>query len=130
MEIKQDKIRIDKWLWAARFYKTRSLAVDAVECGRVLVDGIRIKPAKTLAVGDRLTVRMPPYQQVIDVLALSDKRGPAPQAQKLYQETEESRSRREALAIELKAQPETSAHTGRPTKKDRREIEKFRDEIS
>ena len=122
----QEKIRVDKWLWAARFFKTRSLAADAVECGKVLVNATRVKPAKLLAAGDTLTIRLGPYQHVIKVLALSNKRGPAPEAQKLYQETEESRLRREALALELKAQPEPTAHEGRPTKRDRREIEKFR----
>ena len=122
----QQKLRIDKWLWAARFFKTRSLAADAVECGKALVNGARVKPAKLLAAGDTLTLRLGPYQYVIEVLALSDKRGPATEAQKLYQETEESRLRREVLALELKAQPEPTAHEGRPTKRDRREIEKFK----
>jgi ribosome-associated heat shock protein Hsp15 len=122
----QEKLRIDKWLWAARFFKTRSLAADAVECGKVLVNGTRVKPAKSLATSDTLTIRLGPYQHVIKVLALSNKRGPAAEAQKLYQETEESRLRREALALALKAQPEPTAHEGRPTKRDRREIEKFK----
>ena len=122
----QDKLRIDKWLWAARFFKTRSLAADAVECGKVLVNGARVKPAKLLAAGDTLSIRLGPYQHVIEVLALSGTRGPATEAQKFYQETEESRLRREALAIELKAQPEPTVHEGRPTKRDRREIEKFK----
>jgi ribosome-associated heat shock protein Hsp15 len=122
----QEKLRIDKWLWAARFFKTRSLAADAVECGKVLVESVRVKPAKLVAPGDTLTIRLGPYQHVIEVLALSNKRGPATEAQKLYQETEESRSRREAFALELKAQPEPTAHEGRPTKRDRREIEKFK----
>ena len=122
----QEKLRIDKWLWAARFYKTRSLAADAVECGKVLVNRVRVKPAKLLAAGDTLTIRLGPYQHVIIVLALSNKRGPATEAQKMYQETEDSRLRREVLALELKAQPEPTAHEGRPTKRDRREIEKFK----
>lgn len=122
----QEKLRIDKWLWAARFFKTRSLAADAVECGKVLVNNARVKPAKLLAASDTLTIRLGPYQHVIEVLALSNKRGPATEAQKLYQETEESRLRRESLALELKAQPEPTSHEGRPTKRDRREIEKFK----
>lgn len=122
----QEKLRIDKWLWAARFFKTRSLAADAVECGKVLVNGLRVKPAKLLATGDTLTIRLGPYQHMIEVLALSSKRGPAPEAQKLYLETAESRLRREALALELKARPEPTAHEERPTKRDRREIEKFK----
>ena len=122
----QSKLRIDKWLWAARFFKTRSLAADAVECGKVQVNNVRVKPAKTVAVGDMLAIRLGPYQHVIEVLALSNKRGSAPDAQKLYRETEESCLRRVALAIELKAQPEPVFLKGRPTKRDRREIEKFR----
>jgi len=120
------KLRIDKWLWAARFFKTRALAADAVECGKVLVNDARVKPAKAVAVGDLLVIRLGPYQFVVEVLALSDKRGPAPQAQKLYQESEESRKRREVLALELKAQAQNETRDGRPTKKDRRDIERFR----
>ena len=120
------KLRIDKWLWAARFFKTRALAADAVECGKVLVNDTRVKPAKAVAVGDLLVIRLGPYQFVVEVLALSDKRGPAPQAQKLYKETEESGKRREALALELKAQVQNETRDGRPTKKDRRDIERFR----
>jgi len=122
----QEKLRIDKWLWAARFFKTRSLAADAVECGKVLVNDTRVKPAKLLVAGDSLTIRLGHYQHGIVVLALSNKRGPAIEAHKLYQETEESRRRREVLALELKAQPKATAHEGRPTKRDRREIEKFK----
>ena len=120
------KTRIDKWLWAARFFKTRALAVDAIECGKVLLNEIRIKPAKTIAVGDVLSIRLGPYLFEIEVLALSDKRGPAPQAQKLYRETEAGRLKREALAAEIKAQPKPSELKGRPTKRDRREIERFK----
>ena len=125
-ENNNEKFRIDKWLWAARFFKTRSLAAAAVECGKALVNGARIKPAKSLAAGDILTIRLGPYQHVVEVLALSDRRGSAIEAQKLYRETEESRLRREALATELKAQPEPTAHAGRPTKRDRREIERLK----
>ena len=121
-----DKIRIDKWLWAARFFKTRALAVAAVETGKVQVNGVRVKPAKSLTAGDTLTLRLGPYQHVIEVLAISNRRGPPVEAQKLYQETEESRARRAALALELKAQPQPSDLKGRPTKKDRRDIEKVK----
>lgn len=120
------KLRIDKWLWAARFFKTRALAADALECGKVLVNDARVKPAKAVGVGDLLVIRLGPYQFVVEVLALSDKRGPAPQAQKLYKETEESRKRREVLALELKAQAQNETREGRPTKKDRRDIERFK----
>lgn len=120
------KLRVDKWLWAARFFKTRSLAADAVECGKVLLHDTRIKPAKTLSAGDLLSIRLGPYTFEVEVIALSDKRGPAPQAQKLYRETEAGKSKREALAAELKAQPKASELKGRPTKRDRREIERFK----
>ena len=120
------KFRIDKWLWAARFFKMRSLAAAAVECGKVQVNGVRVKPAKLLAAGDTLAIRLGPYQYVIEVLALSGRRGPAAEAQKLYRETEESHRRRKVLAVELKAQPEPTAHEGRPTKRDRREMERFK----
>jgi len=121
------KLRIDKWLWAARFFKTRSLAIDAIESGKVLVNEERVKPAKAIDVGNRVSIRLGLYAVVVDVLSLSDKRGPAPQAQKLYQETAESIKQREALAFERKAQAQGVQHgEGRPTKKDRREIERFK----
>lgn len=123
---KQSKLRIDKWLWAARFFKTRSLAAEAIECGKVLVNDARVKPAKTIAVHDVLTIRLGPYQHRVEVLELSNKRGPAPQAQKLYRETEASRVQREAIAAELRAQPKPFSPGGRPTKRDRRAIEKLR----
>lgn len=121
------KLRLDKWLWAARFYKTRALAVAALASGKVLLNGERAKPSKTLQVDDTLKIRQGPYQFVVTVLALSDKRGPAPQAQKLYRETEASRERRTSLALELKAQTPTTHRTGKPSKKDRRDIKRFRD---
>jgi ribosome-associated heat shock protein Hsp15 len=122
----QERSRIDKWLWAARFFKTRALAVAAVETGKVQVNGARVKPAKALAAGDRLILRLGPYQHEVEVLALSNRRGPASEAQKLYRETEESQTRRAALALELKAQAHASELKGRPTKKDRRELERFK----
>ncbi len=121
-----EKLRVDKWLWFARFYKTRSLAADAVETGKVQIDGARVKPARLLAVGDMLTLRFGPYQHELEVLALSNKRGPATEAQKLYRETEQSSLRRAALALEMKAQPEPVQHEGRPTKRDRRDIERLK----
>ncbi len=122
------KLRLDKWLWAARFYKTRALAVDALVCGKVLLNEEHAKPSKTVQVNDTLTIRQGPYQFVVTVLALSDKRGPAPQAQTLYRETEASRERRTTLAFELKAQAPTTRRVGKPSKKDRRDIKRFRDE--
>lgn len=131
MDKKNDnvKFRIDKWLWAARFFKTRSLSVDALECGKVLCNGVRIKPAKSVALGDILAIRIGPYQFIVEVLALSNQRGPAPQAQLLYRETEESVLRRKALSDELKAQPMPTFLRGRPTKRDRREIEKLKGSV-
>jgi ribosome-associated heat shock protein Hsp15 len=92
----------------------------------VLLKEARIKPAKTVDVGDLLSIRLGPYLFEVEVLGLSDKRGPAPQAQKLYRETEAGKLKREALAAEIKAQPKPSDLKGRPTKRDRREIERFK----
>ena len=120
-----EKFRIDKWLWAARFFKTRSLAISAIESGKVQIRNERVKPAKALAVGDLLSIQMGSYQYLVEVLALSNKRGPAPEAQKLYRETDESRQRREVILAQLKADPQPTHFKGRPTKRDRREIEHF-----
>lgn len=116
-----DKLRLDKWLWAARFFKTRSLAADAVESGKVTQEGARLKPAKPVGVGDLLLVRLGPYAHEVKVLGLSSKRGPAPQAQKLYCETDESKRRRAVLAEQNRLLPQSELK-GRPTKRDRREI--------
>ena len=120
-----EKFRIDKWLCAARFYKTRSLAADAVECGKVHVNQARVKPAKAVVVGDMLNIHIGQKQYVVEILALSNRRGPASAAQKLYRETDESRQRREAIAAQLKAEPQPFRFRGRPTKRDRREIERL-----
>lgn len=121
-----NKLRIDKWLWAARFYKTRSLAVDAVESGKVLVNDVRAKPAKTVGPGDLLNLRLGQYQFLIEVMAISNKRGHAPEAQQLYRETEASREQRALLAARLKAEEPVFAFKGRPSKRDRRLIAKFK----
>src|SRR5690349_11038955 len=92
------RVRIDKWLWAARFYKTRSLAAEAIGGGKVLVAGERVKPAKMLQVGDEVRLRLGPYEHVVVVRALSERRGPATVAATLYDETAESRAAREKLA--------------------------------
>jgi ribosome-associated heat shock protein Hsp15 len=125
-EDQTEKFRIDKWLCAARFFKTRALAADAVDCGKVHVNDVRVKPAKTLAVGDLLTINIGQKQYIVEVIALSNRRGPAVQAQKLYRETDASRQRREEIAAQLKSQPQPFFFKGRPTKRDRREIERFR----
>ena len=122
----KEKFRIDKWLCAARFFKTRSLAADAVECGKVHINQVRVKPAKAVVVGDMLTINIGQKQYVVEVLSLSDKRGPASEAQKLYRETDASRQQREAIASQLREQPRPFIFKGRPTKRDWREIEKFK----
>lgn len=127
MNDENDKLRIDKWLWAARFFKTRSLAAEAIESGKVTINEARVKPAKAIGVGDHLDIRLGQYHFEIVVLALSNKRGPAPQAQKLYRESDESRARRAEIAANLKALPQPT-FKGRPTKRDRREIERFESE--
>ena len=120
------RTRIDKWLWAARFYKTRSIAADAVDGGKVLLNGTRVKPAKALKLGDELFIRVPGADYVVLVLALSDRRGPAPEAAKLYAETEDSKRKREAAKL-TRVAPEPSAFVrGRPTKRTRRQLDRFR----
>jgi len=121
------KVRLDKWLWAARFFKTRAIAATAVETGKVEVNGERAKRAKQLQVGDLLRIRLGPYNHLVTVRALSESRGPASVAAGLYEETEESRKAREAMQAQVKAaQSFSSYERGRPTKKDRRDIEKLR----
>jgi ribosome-associated heat shock protein Hsp15 len=118
--------RIDKYLWATRFFKTRQLAIDAVNAGRVYVNDERVKPAKMVKIGDKIVVRKPPYEWAIVVLGLAEKRGAAQLAQTLYAETAESVLARESLKNELKDLP-PPLFPGRPTKKDRRTLEKFFD---
>jgi len=117
-------LRLDKWLWAARFFKTRTLAVEAIEGGRVSLNGDRAKPAKEVRLGDTLAIRRPPFEFAIVVKGLSDKRGPAAVAATLYEETVESRARRAVLAAEMKALPQPR-FKGRPTKKTRRDYERW-----
>ena len=120
-------MRIDKWLWAARFYKTRSLAQAAVEGGKVRLNGERVKPAKDLRVGDRLEVAIGEAVWEIAVNSLSDKRGPASEARKLYTESEASRLRRVAAAESRRLAVEPAIDlAGRPTKRDRRSLAKLR----
>ena len=123
----EKRLRIDKWLWAARFYKTRALAAAAVEGGKAQVNGERVKPAKLLKAGDALIVRNGPYAWDITVLALSEHRGPAAEAAKLYRESDESRRMREEKNALLKAERQSAPAyaKGRPTKKARRQIIKF-----
>ncbi len=122
-----DRVRLDKWLWAARFFKTRALAAESVDAGRVEVNDERAKRSRLVAVGDRITVRKPPFAQHIRVLGLSETRGPAPVAALLYEETEDSRRTREQLAAQLKLLgPPAFREQGRPTKKNRRLIDRWR----
>ncbi len=118
------KVRIDKWLWAARFFKTRSLATQAVDGGKVHCNGERVKPARTVHPGDELRIRQGPYELTVTVRALSERRGPASEAALLYEESAASVAAREVLREQLRAEPVYEAK-GRPTKKDRRHITRF-----
>jgi ribosome-associated heat shock protein Hsp15 len=123
MATTMDNVRIDKWLWAARFFKTRSLATDAVDTGRVRLGGERIKPARTVKIDDKLTIDNGADRWEVVVLGISDQRGAAPIARTLYQETEESVLRRENDQEARRLFPEPgSSIKGRPTKRDRRAL--------
>ena len=126
----QGKVRLDKWLWAARFFKTRSLAADTIEGGKVELNGDRVKRAKNVQRGDEVSVRLGPYEHVVVVRGLSERRGPASVAQSLYEETAASIAAREHLAAQLKMAPAAFVYEerGRPTKKDRRELTRFIDD--
>jgi ribosome-associated heat shock protein Hsp15 len=120
-------VRVDKWLWAARFFKTRSLAGRACELGRIESNGQAVKPARDVRVGDLLRIKNPSGEFQVEVLGLSEMRGPAPVAQKLYRETDESRELRLKLAEERKTMPRIeSTREGKPSKRDRREIARLR----
>lgn len=122
-----DKVRIDKWLWVARFYKTRALAAAAVDSGKVEMNDERPKRARMVAAGDRIRVRVGPYEHRILVLGVSERRGSAPVAQALYEEEEGSVKAREVMAAHVRAMNAgTGYESGRPTKKDRRDIERVR----
>lgn len=124
-----ESMRLDKWLWCARFYKTRSLAVEEIGKGRVTVNGQAAKAARELRAGDTVDLRQGPTHRTVRVRALSGMRGPAPVAQLLYEETVESIAARENAAEERRLAPEPAAslHEGRPTKRDRRSIDQARD---
>ena len=119
-------MRLDKWLWAARFYKTRSLATEEIGKGRINVNAQQAKPSRDLRIGDTVVMRQGPVQRTIVVMGLSMVRGPAPQAQALYEETADSIQdrTRAAEARRLAAEPALSIEQGRPTKRDRRDIER------
>ena len=122
-------VRVDKWLWAARFFKTRGLAQEAIDLGRVLVEGERVKTARMLRLGERIALRAGEIERIVIVRGLSDQRGPAPVAQRLYEESAESVAAREA-ARERRRLFGEPAHeiAGRPTKRDRRALDRARGE--
>lgn len=120
------KLRVDKWLWAARFFKTRSLATQAIEGGKVLVEGVRPKPSRQLNVGETVTIRIGAFEHVVVVKELSSQRGPAKVAQTLYEETPESQQRREEIAARLKFERDALPRPPkRPNKQERRQIIRF-----
>ena len=121
-----ERVRLDKWLWAARFYKTRGLAAEAIDGGKVDVNQARVKRAKMVQVGDEVRIRQTPFEHVVVVRGVSEQRGPASVAATLYEETAESKTRRDALKTQIRSMPADDWETGRPTKRDRREIERFR----
>src|ERR1044072_7982747 len=126
MDEREEPIRIDKWLWAARFFKTRSLAAEAVAGGKVEVGGARAKPSRIIRPGDQISIRRGVYEWTVTVTEVSRQRGPASEAQQMYVETEESRSKREAPSVQLKLErPPDFNPAGRPSKKDRRAIQRF-----
>jgi ribosome-associated heat shock protein Hsp15 len=126
IEENSESIRIDKWLWAARFFKTRSLAADAVTGGKIDVNGARAKPSRIMRLGDKLSIRRGPYESTVVVKGLAKLRGPASEAQLLYEETEESIRKRELTSAQLKLERPPEFHSpGRPSKKDRRAVLRF-----
>ena len=125
-----NRVRLDKWLWAARFFKTRAIASRACDLGRIESNGIQAKPAREVKVGDRLKIRTPAGDFDVEVLLLSEMRGPAAVAQTLYRETEESRELRIKLAQERKENPLADIfRDGKPSKRDRRDIDRFRGRV-
>ena len=126
LEETRQPIRIDKWLWAARFFKTRSLAAAAVTGGKIEVNGARAKPSKIMQLGDKLKIRRGLYEWTVVIKGLAKLRGPAAEAQLLYEETEESIRKREATSAQFKFEraPEFNL-PGRPSKKDRRAVLRF-----
>jgi ribosome-associated heat shock protein Hsp15 len=122
------KVRLDKWLWAARFFKTRALAAEAIDGGKISVNDDRPKRAKLIQVGDEVSVRIGPYQHVVVVRDVSGRRGSAAIAQALYEETPASIATRAAVAVQYKSAAMTFAfQEGKPSKKERRAIDRVRD---
>ena len=122
-----DSVRLDRWLWAARFFKTRRLAVEAVKTGKVSVDGIRAKPARAVKIGQRLVIRKGPISFEIDIEGLSEQRGPASVAQTLYQETEQSIKAREQQRLEMRSAAAALPRLEhRPERRNRRALAAFK----
>jgi ribosome-associated heat shock protein Hsp15 len=126
LETDDDKIRLDKWLWAARFFKTRALATTAINGGKVSVNGARVKPSREVHLNDELHIRQGSSEKIVHVRGLSGRRGPAPQAQTLYEETAESIVAREKeKELHQLAAAQRPRGEGRPTKRERRQIHRF-----
>src|SRR5262245_6960847 len=126
IEETSEPTRIDKWLWAARFFKTRSLAAEAVTGGKIDVNGARPKPSRIMRIGDQLSIRRGPYEWTVVVRGLAKLRGPASEAQLLYEETKESIHKREMTSAQLKLERPPEFHSpGRPSKKNRRAVLRF-----
>jgi ribosome-associated heat shock protein Hsp15 len=122
-----EPVRLDKWLWAARFFKTRSLAAEAIDGGKVDVNDERAKRSRIVHVGDRIVVRKPPFEHTVMIRILSEQRGSGAVAATLYEETAESKTAREKLALQLRSLgPAAFREQGRPSKKERRVIDRFR----
>jgi len=123
---REEAVRLDKWLWAARFFKTRSLATEAVNGGKVELNGLRPKPSKDVKIGDLLRVRLGPFVHAITIRGLGERRGPASVAAQLYEESPESIAARERLREQHRLAPSAQYEEGgRPTKKDRRTLSSF-----
>lgn len=126
-----NRLRVDKWLWAARFFKTRSIANDAITKNRVRVDGQRIKPSRTVQIGDTVQIEKTPYTYDVTVLGLNDKRRPASEASQLYEESEQSIAARESQSMSNRLNYQVQAGLageGRPSKKQRRQIIRFQNQ--
>ena len=127
MDEQPGRVRLDKWLWAARFYKTRGLSADAIDSGKIEVNGERAKRSRLVQAGDRLRIRIGPYEHIVAVKGVSESRGSATIARALYEEEEQSVKAREVMAAHVRAMnANTGYDTGRPTKKDRRDIKRLR----
>jgi ribosome-associated heat shock protein Hsp15 len=117
-----DGVRLDKWLWVARLFKTRALAAEAIERGRLQVNRLIAKASREVHVGDVVELHQPPFRRVLEVRGLGEKRGPAKVAQTMYAETPDSIAERERIAAEMRTEPALAREAGRPTKRDRREL--------